>query len=415
MGCFRARVVCFSVLALSQIGCARVQSSPKSPETDPSFSSSSSPSNNESLPIHDTMAEFRKGERIACAEGTDLVYVVSRDGGLHSFDPNTLAFKKIGSLHCPNTDHSLPHSMAVDRAGRAWINFDNGVIALANISDARCTASEVVPLKGLIAPTFGMGFAPTPEGGIGGETLFLSGPSDETQPAVLARVDDGKNVKIAGSYPSSFKGVRLELSSRADGKLFGFFASDPFVLAEIDPATADVRWQKPLSGMRFSRRDAGAWAFAAVGSEFFFFWADGADARFDPLDPQLATHSVVTRLREDGTLDHVVKDAGIEIVGAGASTCAARNAKIKPPPAVAEKTPPPTPLQPPQAKCNLCPPPPPCFECTPPPPQRRTPPPPRITQPRKKKPKKDFPIEKIPPMEEKRTTPPSSSPPPWLS
>jgi len=262
-------------------------------------------------PIYDTIGEFRKGERIACAEGTDLVYVVARDRGLYSFDPSSLRFQRIGTLECPGTTRSLPHSMAVDRSGQAWIGYDNGVFALARISDASCTASKVDVRSARIGTRFGMGFAPTPEGGIGGETLFLA----TERGRLLARIDDGTNITIAGRFPESLRGLSGELSSRSDGRLFAFFTGEPFELAEIDPATADVRWQKPLEGMYFAEPGSGAWAFAAVGPEFFFFWAN----RDAP--------STVTRLREDGTLEHVITNAGFQIVGAGASTCATRKAK----------------------------------------------------------------------------------------
>jgi len=76
-----------------------------------------------------------------------------------------------------------------------------------------------------------------------------------------------------------------------------------------------VRWQRSLEGMHFAEPGSGSWAFAAVGSEFFFFWANRGAA------------STVTRLKEDGTIEHVVQDAGIQIVGAGASTCATRASK----------------------------------------------------------------------------------------
>jgi hypothetical protein len=278
-------------------------------------------------PVFDTIGEFRKGERIACAEGTDLVYVVARDGSLHSFDPGDFRFRRIGTLDCPGASRSLPHSMAVDRSGQAWIDFDNGVLALARISDASCTSSKVDVRSARIGARFGMGFAPTPEGGIGGETLFLA-----TEPlrvvddgrvvrgtSVLARIDDGTSIRIAGRFPDTLRGLSGELSSRSDGKLFAFFTGDPFELAEIDPATADVRWQRSLEGMRFAQPGRGSWAFAAVGSEFFFFWAD-ANAS-----------STVTRLREDGTIEHVIRDAGMQIVGAGASTCATRKPKTPAP------------------------------------------------------------------------------------
>lgn len=91
--------------------------------------------------------------------------------------------------------------------------------------------------------------------------------------------------------------------------VFAVHGRDPFSVAEIEPPTAAVRWQRPLPGMRF-HRDGGSWAFAAVGSDFFFFWADGEHS------------STVTRLREDGKIEHVIRDSGIRIVGVGASTCA---------------------------------------------------------------------------------------------
>jgi hypothetical protein len=296
-----------ALLALTLLGCARAQSAPATAAVV------------EADPIHDTIAEFRRSERVACAEGTDLVYVVSRDGALHSFDPGELRFRRIAHLECPGAFGSLPQSMAVDRSGQAWVGFDNGAFGLASITTGECVASRVNVRSAHIGTRFGMGFAPTAEGGIGGESLFLT-----TEPAygrlpdgrntrgnsLLVRIDDGAHVRLAGVFPSEVRGLTGELSSRSDGRLFAFFTGQPFSLAEIEPATAEVRWQKPLPGMQFSAR-GGSWAFAAVGSEFFFFWADHAHPS-----------STVTRLREDGTLEHVIPDAGIQIVGAGASTCA---------------------------------------------------------------------------------------------
>src|SRR6185295_3541116 len=147
---------------------------------------------------------------------------------------------------------------------------------------------------------------------------------------------------LAGVFPSEVRGLTGELSSRSDGRLFAFFTGNPFSLAEIDPLTAEVRSQKPLAGMHFSA-GGGSWAFAAVGSEFFFFWAD-----------QAHPSSTVTRLKEDGTLEHVIRDAGIQIVGAGASTCAPTkpskgevviNAPAEPAP-IEVDTPPPAPPPP---------------------------------------------------------------------
>ena len=52
-----------------------------------------------------------------CAPGTGAPYVVSTDGRLFRFDPRTLEFEIIGWL----SDGVIPNSMAIDRAGTAWI------------------------------------------------------------------------------------------------------------------------------------------------------------------------------------------------------------------------------------------------------------------------------------------------------
>ena len=115
MSLVRSRFLC--VLALAAVaGCGRRAAAP--PGTPVA----------EADPIHDTIGEFRRSERIACAEGTDLVYVVARDGTLHSFDPGELRFRRIGRLECPGTGRSLPQSMAVDRSGQAWVGYDNGAL-----------------------------------------------------------------------------------------------------------------------------------------------------------------------------------------------------------------------------------------------------------------------------------------------
>jgi hypothetical protein len=279
----------------------------------------------ETDPIHDTIGEFRRSERIACAEGTDLVYVVARDGILHSFDPSELRFRRIGRLDCPGVGYARPESMAVDRFGQAWVGYDNGVLALASITNAECSPSRVNVRAARVGTRFGMGFAPTAEGGMGGESLFLTtepaygrlkGGQELRGGSLLMRIDDGAHLRLAGVFPPALAGLTGELSSRSDGRLFAFFTGDPFSLAEIDPSTAAIRSQKPLTGMRWSRGGiGGAWAFAAVGPEFYFFWADSDRT------------STVTRLREDGTIEHVVKDSGIRIVGAGASTCATGSRK----------------------------------------------------------------------------------------
>jgi len=260
-----------------------------------------------------------------CPAGSDLVYVVTRDGGLHGFDPKTYRFRKIGALRCPS--RAAPHSMAVDRAGHAWVEYDDGIIARASIADASCQASSIPRLTH--GDGVGMGMAPTDGGTFVGESLFLV---QESGARSLSRIDsDGPSLVHVGAFPARMTRWRGELTSSADGRLFALFTGSPFVIAEIDKSTAKIVGELRLSGMRFSSPGVGAFAFANVGADFFVFWADGGLDGF--------RNTTVTRVRVDGGIEDVVTDAGMVVVGAGVSTCAAHAVPppLPPPKAAAPK------------------------------------------------------------------------------
>lgn len=269
-----------------------------------------------------------------CPAGSDLVYVVTRDRRLHGFDPATHRFRTIGALRCPS--RAAPHSMAVDRAGHAWVELDDGIIVQASIADASCRASSIPRLRH--GDGVGMGMAPSTGGAFLGESLFLVQDSGTRG---LSRIDsDGASVVHVGTFPARMTPWRGELTSSADGRLFALFTGSPFVIVEIDKDTAKVVGERRLGSMRFSTPGIGAFAFASVGSEFFVFWADGGLDGF--------RNTKVTRVRADGSVEDVVADAGMVVVGAGVSTCAARgpnatSARAVPPPL-------PLPAAPPQKK-----------------------------------------------------------------
>lgn len=303
----------------------------------------------EAEPVNDTMREFRDSAKLPpprtsleektcaapkpevapqeCPPGSDLVYVVTRHRTLHSFDPVTYRFQQIGELRCPTT--GWPRSMAVDRNGHAWVGYDDGVIMRASISDASCEASSIPHL--FHGDEFGMGFAPTPNGSFVGESLFLV--QDEGSRG-LFRVDtDGGPITRVGSFPAPLERWRGELTSSADGRLFGLFIGDPFAVAEIDKSSAKVVGQRSLRDLRFSALGFGAFAFANVGTDFFVFSADGATRAPGKINTK------VTRVHGDGSHETIVPNAGIQIVGAGVSTCSARGGGAKD----AQAVPPPLP------------------------------------------------------------------------
>jgi hypothetical protein len=124
----------------------------------------------------------------------------------------------------------------------------------------------------------------------------------------LARVRrKGLRVVPLGDAKDRLSMRRGELTGTGDGRLFGFFATRPARLAEIDPASGAVRAEKVLRGIDVGR----AWAFSFWGGDFYFYTA------------RPGRRSVVTRMSgTDGSLEQVVDDVGFIIVGAGVSTCA---------------------------------------------------------------------------------------------
>jgi hypothetical protein len=226
---------------------------------------------------------------------------------LFSFAPDAKVFTKIGHLTCPG---GRPNSMAVDRSGTAWVNYADGRLFKVSTTDATCEATPFVPGQGGFV-AFGMAFA-TNGATTNEETLYVSGVGESAgSPSQgLATIDLKTFVlKPIGNFSGALSGKSSDLTGTGDGRLYGFFATDPFgTLAAIDTATGATSSNKTLDGVN----TGSAWAFSFWGGDFWFYTS-----------PSFS--SSVTRLRTsgDGTLAVVVPDVGnMRIVGAGVSTCA---------------------------------------------------------------------------------------------
>ncbi len=232
--------------------------------------------------------------------GSTLIYLFTESSELYSFYPPTHAFKKVGDIGCPST--GTPFSMGVDHQGNAYALFTSGELFHLSTADASCTATPYVPGQ-LGWQTFGMGYAGLPDGG---EALYVteadfSGPSQG-----LGTVDTQTfQLSFVGAFSSPLP--RCELTGTGDGRLFAFCiqqSGSGSVLAQIDPATAEVVAQDTLSVGNFQN----AFAFAFWGGDFWIFTASGTTTvtRYDP---------------QTKALDSVATFAPV-VVGAGVSACA---------------------------------------------------------------------------------------------
>jgi hypothetical protein len=234
-----------------------------------------------------------------CADNTKDVYVITDGAKLYRFHPPTLEFTPVGQVAC--TTSGTPTSMAVDREGVAWIRHSDGTLWKLSTQDLSCTATTfTAPTNDFIR--FGMGFASN-SAGSSAETLYLSDHAGKG----LGKLDlQTLAIGFVGAWGQGLDGTTAELTGTGDGKLYGFFVTEPATLAEISQTTGAVLTAKPLTGVSAGT----AWAFSFYGGDFFIYTAAAAE-------------SDVTRYRpSDGTITVVKPSIGFRIVGAGVSTCA---------------------------------------------------------------------------------------------
>lgn len=310
----RSRLVLLVVLAGCSSSERRSPFTESSPTT-PAPSSSSSSSSTGGFDSTDDATPAETGDD--CPPEAKLVYVLSSTFDLLSFAPNTGTFTPIGHLDC---GESTPNSMAVDRSGTAWVNYANGNVFKVSTKDASCTPTGYEPNQNGFG-RFGMAFASDADGA-DTETLFVNGIDDGllgTKGRGLAKIDlTTLKLSFVHDFGGALRGKSAELTGRGDGKLFGFFTTEPnATLAEIDKKTGATSNVQELEGVS----TGSAWAFSYWGGDFWFYTAGLG-----------VSTSTVTRLAAsgDGSLTKVktnaaaiAKDGGqLNIVGAGVSTCA---------------------------------------------------------------------------------------------
>jgi hypothetical protein len=248
-----------------------------------------------------------------CSEAAKLVYVVTSQNDLYSFHPANLMFVKIGPLACPAAmPQARPFSMAVDRNGMAWVNYDDGELFRVSTADASCAKTSYTPQNGFV--TFGMGFS-TDGPDAKTETLYVCGFqfNNGTETGLgLAKLDTKTlGLGMVGNFTGQLQGHCAELTGTGDAKLYGFFEGSPAQLAGIDKGNTATPAPRPLSGVQLTV--GSAFAFSFWGGDFWFYTATGSNAG-----------SSVTQFKasSDQSISVVRSNVGFTIVGAGVSTCA---------------------------------------------------------------------------------------------
>lgn len=234
-----------------------------------------------------------------------LIYVITADSRLYSFYPPTSAFSFIGMVRCPGSAN-MAFSMAVDRAGIAYVLYDSGAIFRVDTATAACTPLPYVAGQSGFT-VFGMGFAANGTGP--GETLYVEGDTyyraRRGETPGLARIDTTTwTLTPIGSTTPPFYGGELTGTGAGDLFSFFFYATDTTGsrVGQLDKTTGQLLRSAYLPSVTIAQQ---SFAVAFWGGDFYLF-----------------TDGTVTRYSPTSGLTSVVVDLGDSIVGAGVSTCA---------------------------------------------------------------------------------------------
>ncbi|HTJ84851.1 MAG TPA: hypothetical protein VL400_24195 [Polyangiaceae bacterium] len=227
------------------------------------------------------------------AQNGALVYLVSDDDYLYSFDPRVpgkAAYASIGKLDCKA--HGIPQSMAVDRHGIAWVFYGSGEMFRVSVSDASCTPTPYKHPSGFTQ--LGMGFTSASPGS-SDDVLFVMSPAFGLATVAFPSLEVSQTGKTK---------LSAELTGGGDGRLFAFTAGIGEI-GEIDRSTYEKTPIYTIKGMWNVR----AWAFSRYAGRFYVFTARGFEkSTCTEIDVERHTEKV----RD--------KDIGFVVVGAGQST-----------------------------------------------------------------------------------------------
>lgn len=238
--------------------------------------------------------------------GVTFIYLITSENDLFSYYPPTNAFTFIGTIDCPSGGN--PFSMGVDRAGKAYVLFNDGNVFLVSTKDASCETTDFFPgQEGF--DLFGMGFSSNVDDP--GETLYVARTDNMMggPPGALGTIDVDTLVLTEIAQFSTFIGS-AELTGTGASELYAF-GVDPAVggghIAKIDKQSAAVLSDAIIN----IPGGINAWAFAFWGGDFYVFTLTPGE-----------NFSRVRRFHPDDQSFVEVQQLNRTIVGAGVSTCA---------------------------------------------------------------------------------------------
>lgn len=233
-----------------------------------------------------------------CEGTSDLIYVIEKDREtLSTFDPVSGGLTQLGALDCDSW--GTPASMGVARDGIAYVRYSDNEVFAVDLDTLACTSTSFSDSSGF--GSFGMGFA-TQSASTWRDSLFVANSGQ------LGRIDPSTwQLTLLGALPS-----QGELTGTGAGELFAVLPLEsPLKVVELDQATGSVADTISV-GTTLDISNLDTFAFAAWDGDFYLF------TRMYGMGSSTAVH----RIDRSGGIELVVAELGINVVGAGVSTCA---------------------------------------------------------------------------------------------
>ena len=236
-----------------------------------------------------------------CDISSDKIYVIDRDtSDLHLFDPSTNTVSDVGRLSCAGSDS--PDSMAVSRSGKAYVRYNDALFEV-DLSQPTLPCVNTGYQNGAFS-SFGMGYA-TDSPTTWHDQLYIANAAEvhalDTDTWQRTRVTD-------------LSSAATELTGNAAGQLWALalkIERGGSTLTRINQHTGQI-----VSSVRLTQLpdlfEMDTFALAAWGGDLYAFLA--LNSGFGG--------SEVWRITPTGQMTRVVADLGINVVGAGVSTCA---------------------------------------------------------------------------------------------
>ena len=221
------------------------------------------------------------------------------DNELYSFAPIDGSLTLVGELDCDSLGIGTPASMAVTRDGVGYVRWSDNWLYEVDLTTADCSPTGYT---GGGFGAFGMGYS-TDSASTALDTMYVANGS------TLGVMDESSwTISTVGPMPS-----QSELTGNSLGELWAFLPLEqPALLAELDHGNALMLQQIPLPTFP-NPADIDTFAFAWWGGSLWLYVSEyGFGRSTDVYEVNPGTGSMTLRW----------SDLGIDVVGAGVSTCA---------------------------------------------------------------------------------------------